>query len=178
MTMWRRIGGTAMVAALAFHAGSGSAACLTEPQFQAAVRFLAPDLIQAGAGKCGALLPADAYLRRNGAALAARYRPGAATAWPDVKAALTTQPDLKLFAAMDEPTVRGMLTPLLTEGLAKENFKLADCQIADEIAANLDPLPPQNLIALITAFVRLDKGKPAKTPGGKARAPILCSAVR
>lgn len=178
VTGFRRLGGTMLGAVLAGQASAANAACLTEPQFQAAVRFMAPDLIQAGAGKCAALLPADSYLSRNGPALAARYRSGAATAWPDVQAALKNQPDLKLFAAMDEATVRGLIAPMLTEGLAKAKFKVEDCRVADAIAANLDPLPPQNLIALITAFVRFDKGKPAKTPGGKPRAPILCPAVR
>lgn len=173
-----RFGAALMAAVTVFQAGSASAACLTEAQFSAAVRFVAPDLIQAGAGKCAALLPANSYLARNGASLAARYRPGAATAWPDVQTALKGQPDLKMFAAMDETTVRGMLLPMLNEGLTKQKFKAEDCAIADAIAANLDPLPPQNMVALITTFVRLNKGKPAKTPDGKPRPPIICPPVQ
>jgi hypothetical protein len=165
-----------MAAVLVMQAGAANAACLTEPQFQAAIRFVAPDLIRVAANKCGGLLPAGSYLGRNGNALADRYRPGAAGAWPEVKAALAAQPDLSLFASMDEATVRGLFAPILAQRIAKENFKAADCQIADEIAASLDPLPPQNLIALITAFARFDKGKPAKKAGGKPRPPILCRA--
>jgi hypothetical protein len=56
--------------------------------------------------------------------------------------------------------------------------KPEDCAIADEIAASLDPLPPANLIALVTTFVRLDKGKAPKSSSDKPRAPIICPAVK
>ena len=178
MTVRQRLASGTMAALLAFQASAAQAGCLSEPQFQAVVRFLAPDLIQSVAGKCAAMLPAESYLHRNGPALAARYRPGAATAWPTVQAALASQPDLKLFASMDEATVRGMIAPMLSEGLTKEKLRVGDCRIADEIAADLDPLPPQNMIGLVTALVRFDKGKPANAKGGKGRAPILCPSAK
>ncbi|HTI30571.1 MAG TPA: hypothetical protein VL405_00445 [Sphingomonas sp.] len=168
----------AVAAVLTVQAGVVDAACLTEAQFNAVARFLAPDLIKAGADKCAPLLTPTAYIRRSGAALADRYRPGAATAWPEVKAAMASQPDLKLFTMIDEQTARGLIMPMLGESLAKEKLSARDCAAADEIAANLDPLPPANFIALITAIVRLDKGRPSRTPDGKPRAPVICPVVK
>ena len=174
MICMQRMTAAALAATLAVQASTAGATCLTEPQFRAAVRFVAPDLIRAAAGKCAALLPAGSYLGRNGMALAERFRPGAATAWPDVRAAMAAQPDLKLFSTIDEGTAHGLLGPILVQSMTKENFKVGDCRIADEVAANLDPLPPENMIALIATVARLDKGRPATTAGGMARAPILC----
>lgn len=175
--MASRFGAATMALTMLAQASATNAACLTEPQFNAVARFLAPDLIRAAADKCSPLLPANAYIRRSGTALADRYRPGAANAWPEVKAAMNSQPDLKLFAMMDERTVRGLIVPMLADGLSKEKISVNDCAAADEIASNLDPLPPENFIALITAIVRLDKGRPPKTPGGKPRPPVICPAI-
>ena len=142
MTRLHRFGGAIVAAALACQASAANAICLTEPELKAAIRFLSPDLIVALTDKCGAVLPANAYVRRSGPALVARYRTVSATSWPGVRALIARIPEARIFASFDEAAARGMVTGMVKEGLAKEKISTGDCDTIDGVMAALDPLPP------------------------------------
>ncbi len=89
----------AALTALPGIAAAAEPPCLTPAEFTALSSYALPSIITGTTQRCAATLPADAWLRRNGGQLAARYAAAKPAAWPGAKAAF-----LKLSAGQATAT--------------------------------------------------------------------------
>jgi hypothetical protein len=109
--------------------------CMPQRQAAALVTFALPTLAEKLGKRCGEVLPPSAYIVANGPALADRYAPDSAAAWPEARRAIGMvfqkflgQP---MPAEMDSQGVRALAEPLLGGLLAKQ-INRDDCFVANE----------------------------------------------
>ena len=135
------------------------------PRDQAAalVTFALPTLVERVADRCRASLPPNAYLVANAQALADRYRPDAAAAWPQARTAISGifrqflgQP---MPAEMNADMLRMLAEPALGELLARR-IGNADCATVDSAVAAASALSGRDVgrLAAIAATVADRKG--------------------
>lgn len=134
--------------------------CVSEAEGAAIMAALMPDLIKGLGDKCGAHLPANAYLVQNGKALSARYKILADQRWPTAKVAfgrMTGEPEMA--EKLPDEFFRPMLGSMVGSELVKD-VSPQDCGGANRIVESLAPLPPENVAVLIGAIMTLaDKGQ-------------------
>lgn len=128
--------------------------CLAPAEFTAVSTYALPSLIRGAVSRCGPALPADAFLRTGGEALARKYDLGKAASWPRAKTAFlkvgtVVNPQVSgLFGAMPDATLRpladGSMVSLVGQKLPTE--RCASLSRAVELVA---PLPPANAAELI-----------------------------
>jgi hypothetical protein len=157
---------------------SPAAPCLSEAELRGMVAFAMPSAIEGVVTNCSPHLPADGFLRRNGAELVAGYAAGKAAAWPGAKTAF-----LKLAAEKDRDSVEmvqkmpdAALQPFVEAmigGLVGAKLKPGQCVLADKMLRLLAPLPPENTVELLSTIVALAGGEPKK---GAAPALTVCKA--
>jgi hypothetical protein len=116
--------------------------CMPQAQAGALVTFALPTLVQQLALRCREDLPPTAYLIANAGALADRYRPGAAAAWPMARRAIgqiftqflgQPMPDdmnSDLIRVLAEPALAG----LLAKRVQRQDCATASAAIADTAA--------------------------------------------
>lgn len=145
-----------LAASLALVATAGHAAqtvkqqtCLTSEEASALFLSVAPGVLGALVKTCGATLPANAYLRTDGAALIARYVGPAAAAKP---AAITAFNKISGEAQLT-PDMFDMIANAMIGEIAVGKIKPADCPKIDRVAALLDPLPPSNFAGLVATII-------------------------
>ena len=129
--------------------------CVTEAEGAAIMAAMMPDLIKGLRDKCGAHLPANAFLVQNGNDLAARYKVLADQRWPAAKLAfgrMTGEPEMA--DKLPDEFFRPMLGSMVGSELVKD-VKPGDCDGANRIVENLAPLPPENVASLIGAILVL-----------------------
>jgi len=124
-----------MLAAMPSMAMAQSADCMPQRQAAALVTFALPTLAEKLGRRCGEVLPPNAYIVANGPALADRFAPDSAAAWPEARRAIGMvfqkylgQP---MPAEMDSQGVRALAEPLLGGLLAKQ-INRDDCFVANE----------------------------------------------
>lgn len=149
---------TALPAAAVAQTPLVSLPCMPQAQAGALVTFALPTLVEKIAKRCAPILPPNAYLIANAGALADRYRPDAAAAWPQARRAIARvftqilgQP---MPAEMDSDTIRLLAEPALGGLLAKQ-VKDEDCATADAaiaIGAHLSGRDVGRLAALAVAI--------------------------
>lgn len=143
--------------------------CLTSAEFTALSSYALPSIITGTAERCAASLPADAWLKRNGNQLAARYAAGKSAAWPTAKAAF-----LKLGGSAGNGEAANLLkslpdssqqqmADLLISGMVGQQLPVERCSVIDRLVRLVAPLPPENTAELIAVAAGLG----AKT--GRAR---------
>lgn len=135
--------------------------CITQEQAAALVTFALPSLVAGIAQRCGPELPRSAYLLANSTALADRYRPDAAAAWPTARAAIsgifTQFLGQEMPPEMNSDLVRQLAEPLLGNLLAKR-VSTADCAAVDTAIAASAMLPGRNIGRLaVVAILLADK---------------------
>lgn len=173
----RRIALLAMlIAVLPGIADAAAPPCLTPREFGAVTRFALPAAITGANQRCAATLPADAFLPREGAALAARYAQAAAASWPDARAAL-----LRIAGDGDHglgATLRSTPDPSLQEmvrgtvaGFVAGRLPIERCPAVDTILHLLAPLPPGDTAQLIATVVGLAAASRARKLGPIAVCP-------
>ncbi len=146
--------------------------CLTTAEFAALAGYALPSTINGAAQRCAAALPADAFLRSEAAALAARYGQAKPAAWPGAKGAF-----LKLSSGANSDAARlltllpdDVLKPLVdaaVQAKVAEAMPPERCGVADRVLRLLAPLPPENTAELIALAVGLGAGS------GGAPAPLV-----
>lgn len=152
--------------------------CLTPAEFTALSSYALPSIITGASERCAAALPADAWLRRNGGQLAARYAESKPLAWPGAKAAF-----LKLGGGMANAEATNMLkslpdsalqtmTDALISGMVSQRLPTDRCVSVDRLVRLLSPLPPESTAELIA----LAAGLGAKTGQAKIGAMAICPA--
>lgn len=159
----RRVGAALALAALPAMAVAQAPACMPRQQASALVTFALPTLVERLADRCREVLPPNAYLEANAGALADRYRPDAAAAWPEARRAIAQiftqflgQP---MPADMNSDLVRTLAEPALGGLLAKQVSK-EDCFVADEAVADAAALAGRDLgrLAVLALTVADRKG--------------------
>lgn len=149
--------------------------CLTPREFTALSTYALPSVIGGTTRACAAQLPGDAFLRRSGDELAARYARGKVAAWPEARAAF-----LKMSAAKD-PGAGALLSAIPDDalqqmadaafaGIVASKVKPDSCATIDRALALLSPLPAENTAELIA----LAAGLGAKSGEAKLGKFALC----
>jgi len=160
----KRIAALLMLAAMPGVAIAQAPVCMPENQAAALVTFALPTLVEQLANRCRDDLPPTSYLQANAAALADRYRPDAAAAWPEARRAIAGiftqflgQPMPK---DMNSDLIRTLAEPALGGLLAKQ-VNRSDCHVADAAVANVAPLTGRQIgrLAAIAATIADRKGK-------------------
>jgi hypothetical protein len=134
--------------------------CLTATEFTALSSYALPSIITGTTERCAAALPADAWLRRNGGQLAARYAAGKPAAWPAAKAAFFKFANL--LKSLPDSSLQPMVDALIS-GMIGQQLPADRCGAIDRLVRLLAPLPPENTAELIAVAAGLG----AKT--GRAR---------
>lgn len=149
--------------------------CLTGTEFASLAGYSLPSVISGTTQRCDASLGADAYLKRNGTQLAARYAERKAANWPGAKAAFmklsaTKNEDAnKLLSTMPDPSLQQMIDAVM-EGMVSQQIPTERCGVIDNVVRLLAPLPPANTAELIALAVGLG----AKSGKGKVGSITLC----
>jgi hypothetical protein len=148
------------LAALPGLACAAEPACLTPAEFTALSTFAMPSIINGTAARCAPSLPADAYLKRSGGQLAARYAQIRPAAWPSAKpavlklAASGSAQAADLIRSMPDANLQQMADAFI-EGLVTQRVPAARCGAIDRLVRLLSPLPPENTAEVIALAVGL-----------------------
>jgi hypothetical protein len=173
----------ALLAVVPGFAHAAAPNCLTTGEFSSLAQFTLPSVITGATQRCAQALPGDAFLRRQGAALASRYGEGRAASWPQAKAAFLKlsasekNDAASLIRAMSDQSLQQMLLGMV-EGLVTSQLPLERCATADRIVALLAPLPLSNTAGLIALLVELGTARKDDTAGksGKVGSLSICRA--
>lgn len=157
-------------------ANAAQAPCLTPGEFTSLATYSLPSIISGTSQRCAATLPQDAYLKRNGDALAARYAVRKTAAWPGAKAAFiklgTGNAEANdLLRTLPDPTLQQLVDGMV-QGLVGQRLPASRCTSVDRLVSLLAPLPPENTAELIGLAVGLG----ARTGETKVGNIALCPA--
>lgn len=147
-----------MAATTAQAAAEEAKPCLTEPEAQALITAVLPDVFQQIGRTCSAVLPENAILRGGLPPFVARYQAPADLAWPQALSAVTKMGG-KDVAGVDPRLLRPMMGPAIATAIA-DGIKPRDCPTINHAIELMSPLPPANttgLIVLLASAVSKDK---------------------
>jgi hypothetical protein len=158
---WAALGATAAMAA---QDGAAKAPpCVTKAEADAILTLIAPGAIRGLAKACAPSLPATAYMKQRGDALAQRFVALSATARPQAIAAAVRLGGDKAKEMTEGPMLDLFVGTMVEAAISEAKLTAQDCTAADGIVALLDPLPPANLTGLLVELaeigLRHDKGK-------------------
>lgn len=151
--------------------------CLTPGEFTALSTYALPSMITGTTQRCAASLPADAWLKRNGPALAQRYARIRPAAWTRAKPAVlklagsTGGQTAEVFRAMPDANLQQMADAFI-EGLVTQRVPADRCSVIDRMVRLVSPLPPENTAELIGLTVGLTS---RSTGGGRFGALRICA---
>ncbi|HET8613827.1 MAG TPA: hypothetical protein VFL92_13780 [Sphingomonas sp.] len=156
------IAGFCALAAVGQAALAAPPACIRPADARAVLGVALPDAIEALAKRCGPALPADSYLRTQGAALADRYRREAPVDPARARKAIeaVTGRDLSDFASDD--TVL-MLADQFVGHAVKERVATRDCDSIDGMVALAAPMRADAMAEAI--LLALEIAGPEQTGG-------------
>jgi hypothetical protein len=150
--------------------------CLTPAEFTALSTYALPSIITGTSDRCSASLPADAWLKRNGSQLAARYAVAKPGAWPAAKAAFfkfsagsANAEATNMLKTLPDSSLQPMLDALIS-GMVGQQVPTERCTAINRLVQLVSPLPPENTAELI-AFAA---GLGAKSGRGKLGSFSLC----
>lgn len=169
------------VSAIALLLGAGAASaqslsatislpCVTQPDAEALVSAVAPELITEMGRICANSLPSGALLRQTSGPLIDRYRAASDLAWPQGRGAITRIVGPEIGSMLGSDLARPLLATLIAPVLTK-TIEPADCPALDRILTLAQPLPPRNMAGLFVSILQLVDAKRIKK-GGKATLPI------
>lgn len=166
----KRMVSALMLAALPSMALAQTSDCLPQPQASALVTYALPTLVEKLGRRCAEVLPPTAYVVANADALADRYRPDSAAAWPRARQAIGMifekflgQP---MPADMNSDAVRVLAEPLIGGFLAKQ-IDRNDCFVANEAIMDARALSGADVGRLTVLAVTIAERK------GKGLAQVL-----
>jgi len=153
-----------MLAAMPSMAMAQTADCMPQRQAAALVTFALPTLAEKLGNRCGEVLPPNAYIVANAGALADRYAPDSAAAWPEARRAIGMifqkylgQP---MPPDMDSQGIRALAEPMLGGLLAKQ-INRDDCFVANEAIMDARNLSGTDVgrLAVLAISIAERKGK-------------------
>lgn len=152
--------------------------CLSAGEFTSLASYALPSVISGTTARCSTALPADAWLRRNGTQLAARYAASKTDSWPGAKAAFlklgagsTNKEAGDLMASLPDQTLQPLVDGMI-EGMINQKLPAERCGTIDRLVRLLAPLPPENTAELIALAVGLG----SRTGGGRMGPIAVCKA--
>jgi hypothetical protein len=162
--MNRRIGfAIALWASLGTTTAQAAIPCLSEPEAEALMVTLLPDVITAAGTACSANLPPQATLRGGLPALLGRYRAEAPAAWPQARSALSKVMGEEM-KGVDPELMRPLIGAMMAPMIAKD-IKAGDCPKIERIVTLLSPLPARNTAGIVVLLFTLGtQGKSGKAP--------------
>lgn len=133
----------------------------------AAARYALPIAFDGFLRRCSANLQPDGYAKSNAVQLRAKFAEGSDAAWPAAKAAMMqmTAEEAGDMSAMFEMMGDDALRPFvdgLVEGMVSQEIKTEDCADIERGLEILDPLPAENLAAMVGFVVELGQKKDAE----------------
>lgn len=128
--------------------------CLTRTEAQGVIAFALPSVVGGLNEKCRPSLPATAYLPRNAASLASRFRPASDSAWPTARTAFQKLAGEELPSFLNDAAIRTLFEAGIS-GALTEQVKIGDCATVDRVFEVLAPLPPENMTALVTLLMEV-----------------------
>lgn len=144
-----------------------AAACLSSQEVRAMTAFFLPTVLNSVVSTCDAHLPADAFLRAKAPALVTKLNAGKEAAWPLAKSAFTKMGDGgskgEALDKLPDEALRPFIEAMVTTELGPK-FKAKDCKNINRIAATLEPLPSENLVALVAEIFGVAMLGDRKTP--------------
>ncbi len=144
--------------------------CVSQPEAEALVAAVAPELITEMGRICANSLPPGALLRQTSGPLIDRYRAASDLAWPQGRGAIAKIVGPDVGALLGSDLARPLLSTLVAPALTK-TIEPADCPALDRILTLAQPLPPRNMAGLFVSILQLVDAKRIKK-GGKATLPI------
>jgi hypothetical protein len=138
--------------------------CMPQPQAAALITFALPTLIEKLGKRCSEVLPPNAYIVANAGALADRYAPDSAAAWPDARRAIGMifqkflgQP---MPPNMDSGMIRTLAEPTIGSFLAKQ-INRDDCFVANEAIMDARAVSGRDVgrLAVLAVSISERKGK-------------------
>ena len=166
----KNIGFALMLAAMPSMALAQTSDCMPQRQAAALVTFALPTLAEKLGNRCSEVLPPSAYIVANAHALADRYAPDSAAAWPEARRAIGMvfqkflgQP---MPAEMDSQGIRALAEPMLGGLLAKQ-INRDDCFVANEAVMDARNLSGADVGRLTVLAISIAERK------GKGLAEIL-----
>jgi hypothetical protein len=160
----KRIGFALMLAALPSLACAQVPDCMPQAQASALVTFALPTLVEKLGQRCGEVLPPNAYIVANAGALADRYAPDSAAAWPQARRAIGMIFQKFLGQPMPEDmnsnTIRVLAEPAIGSLLAKQ-INRDDCFVANEAIMDARALSGADVgrLAVLAVSIAERKGK-------------------
>jgi hypothetical protein len=160
----KRLGLTVMLALTPSWALAQAPDCMPQRQAAALVTFALPTMVEQLARRCSEVLPPNAYLVANAGALADRYRPDGAAAWPEARRAIGMifqkflgQP---MPPDMQSDTIRILAEPAIGSLLAKQ-VNRNDCFVANEAIMDARTVSGTDIgrLAVLALSVAERKGK-------------------
>lgn len=158
----------AALSATAAHAQSvtkdAAKPCVSPAEAEALVTVMLPGALRGLHTVCDMKVPADAYLITAGPALASRFE-GAAHAAEPVAAKVVGRM-AGLHNAMPTTAVAGYLSPLIEAMVvdSKDKLNASACGKASRTLQLLDPLPVQNVTALVELLMELGLSRENDSP--------------
>lgn len=132
--------------------------CVTEPEAEALVTSIMPELVVQAGQVCSGSLPPDALLRQTSGAFLNRYRAEAENAWPQAQATISKVGGPIAQAAVGSALARPLLATLVAPLITKQ-LQTADCPAINRIMTLAEPLPPRNTAGMIVSILQLSDGK-------------------
>ncbi|MEO5706967.1 MAG: hypothetical protein ABIT10_10365 [Alteraurantiacibacter sp.] len=147
---------------------------LSEAEVNAVALYAMPHAFRALQTRCGAQLPGDAYIRTRGDDLGIRLDRASRGRFPAARAALTrlvTSENPQMAVLLEQLPAENVepLAHELIAGKVQSEVDLADCSKINRVLELLDPLPPENLAALMGVLV-LEAQARDNAGGGSAQA--------
>lgn len=132
--------------------------CLQPAEMHGLVAYFLPTVLDSTVKTCSAHLPADAFLRTKASQLVTTLSAGKDAAWPMAKTAFIKISGRGQGDAVLEKMPEEVLRPFIEAAMTAEvapSIKAKDCKDVDRIAATLEPLPSDNLVALVTEILNV-----------------------
>lgn len=138
--------------------------CVEQADLADAVVYAMPSLMGAFEAKCGPKLPADGFMRTQGAKMSANYSAQQSAAWPGAQRLLLqfTSGGTKrgqdgvaeMIASLPADALRPFVDALIQQEVSKK-IPLKECQNIERGISYLAPLPPKNMGGLVSFIVEL-----------------------
>ncbi len=143
---------------------------LTEEEWTNLARYAMPGAFRGLQRGCGSQLPDDAYIHAQGSELLTRLE-ASALGTQDMaidafmKVAPTNDQGMKEVLGAMPPETLGPFLNEMVAGMVASQIKPDQCVTADRVLALLDPLPAENLAALVGVIVvEVQKGDAEQAP--------------
>lgn len=139
-------------------------ACVRKADLADAVVYAMPSAINALQAKCAASLPANGYLKKQGAQLTASYTARQASAWPGARRFLlgyaatgaksVDTEMLNMVSSLPAESMRPFVDAMIQQEIAKK-IPLKDCRNIEQGVSMLAPLPPENMGGLAVFLAQI-----------------------